>query len=79
MGTAGSYELYYHVKQFDSDNEGSFFIVQRVQGSADDGNPAGIPVDFPEFVRGVGEGDGQEEILEIPRKVMRAAFLSIWA
>ena len=26
MGTAGSYELYYHVKQFDSDNEGSFFI-----------------------------------------------------
>lgn len=26
MGVAGSYELYYHVKQFDSDNEGSFFI-----------------------------------------------------
>lgn len=26
MGSAGPYELYYHVKQFDSDNEGSFFI-----------------------------------------------------
>ena len=26
MGAVGSYELYYHVKQFDSDNEGSFFI-----------------------------------------------------
>lgn len=26
MGSAGPYELYYHVKQFDSDNEGSYFI-----------------------------------------------------
>lgn len=26
MGSAGPYELYYHVKQYDSDNEGSSFI-----------------------------------------------------